>query len=47
MKKKTRSNSKKEEVLAAAKEQHKDDELYDTFAKIKLVYEGKCVKEFR
>ena len=37
----------------AAKEQQQDggddddDERYDTVAKIKLVYEGKCVKEFR
>ena len=35
---------------AAAKEQQQqndDDEWYDTVAKIKLVREGKCVKEFR
>ena len=33
---------------AAVKEQQQDDdERYDTVAKIKLVYEGKCVKEFR
>ena len=32
---------------AAVKEQKDDDERYDTVAKIKLVYEGKCVKEFR
>ena len=37
-----------EEVLAAAKgQQQDDDEQYDTVPKIKLVYEGKCVKEFR
>ena len=37
-----------EEVLAAAKEQQQDDdEQYDTVAKMKLVYEGKRVKEFR
>ena len=37
-----------EEVLAADKEQQQDDnEQYDTVAKIKLVYEGKRVKEFR
>ena len=32
---------------AAVKEQKDDDERYDTVAKIKLVYKGKCVKEFR
>ena len=33
---------------AAAKEQQQDDdERFDAVAKIKLVYEGKCVKEFR
>ena len=32
---------------AAAKEQQQDDdERYDTVTKIKLVYEGKCMKEF-
>ena len=30
-----------------AKEQQDDDERYDTVTKIKLVYEGKRVKEFR
>ena len=30
-----------------AKEQQGDDERYDTVTKIKLVYEGKRVKEFR
>ena len=36
-----------EEVPAAAKEQQQDDdEQYDTVPKIKLVYEGKRVKEF-
>ena len=36
-----------EEVLAAAKgQQQDDDEQYDTVPKIKLVYEGKHVKEF-
>ena len=35
-------------MLAAAKEQQQDDnEQYDTVAKLKLVYEGKRVKEFR
>ena len=34
---------------AAAKEQQQDDddECYDTVAKIKSVYEEKCLKEFR
>ena len=32
---------------AAKEQQQDDDERYDTVAKIKLVYEGKCVKEFR
>ena len=37
-----------EEVLAAAKgQQQDDDEQYDMVPKIKLVYEGKRVKEFR
>ena len=41
-----------EEEPAAAKEeqvkeQQDDDERYDTVTKIKLVYEGKRVKEFR
>ena len=38
-----------EEVLAAAKEQQQDDddEQHEAVAKIKLVYEGKRVKEFR
>ena len=37
-----------EEVLATDKEQQQDDnEQCDTVAKIKLVYEGKRVKEFR
>ena len=32
---------------AAAKEQQQDDdERYDTVTKMKLVYEGKCMKEF-
>ena len=31
----------------AAKEQQQDDERYDTVSNIKLVYEGKQVKEFR
>ena len=31
----------------AEEEQQQDDEQYDTVAKIKLVYEGKHVKEFR
>ena len=36
-----------EEVLAVAKgQQQDDDEQYDTVPKIKLVYEGKHVKEF-
>ena len=37
-----------DEVLAAAKgQQQYDDEQYDTIPKIKLVCEGKRVKEFR
>ena len=36
-----------EKVPPAAKEQQQDDEQYDTFSKIKLVYEGKRVEEFR
>ena len=37
-----------EEVLAAAKgQQQDDDKQYDTVPKIKLVYEGKRIKEFR
>ena len=38
-----------EEVLAAAKEQQQDDDdgQHEAVAKIKLVYEGKRVKEFR
>ena len=36
-----------EQGSAADKEQQQDDERYDMVAKIKLVYEGKRVKEFR
>ena len=35
------------EPAAAKEQQQDDDERYDTVAKIKLVYEGKRVKEFR
>ena len=33
--------------LAAAQEQQEDDKRHGTVTKIKLVYEEKCVKEFR
>ena len=36
-----------QEPAAAKEQQQDDDERYDTVAKIKLVYEGKRVKEFR
>ena len=36
-----------QEPAAAKEQQQDDDERYDTVAKIKLVYEGKPVKEFR
>ena len=45
----TKGQEQEEEVLAAAKEQQQDDddEQHEAVAKIKLVYEGKRVKEFR
>ena len=43
-----KEQQQEEEVPAAAKEQQQDDdEQYDKVAKIKLVCEGKRVKEFR
>ena len=43
-----KKQQQEEEVLAAAKKQQQDDdEQYHTVAKIKLVYEGKRVTEFR
>ena len=47
-KKRPRSNSKDKQKKATTKEQQQDDdEQYDTAPKIKLVYEGKRVKESR
>ena len=43
----TKEQQQDEKVPPAAKEQQQDDEQYDTFSKIKLVYEGKRVEEFR
>ena len=43
-----KETKEQQQVLAAAKEkQQDDDEQYDTVLKIKLVYEGKLLKEFR
>ena len=43
-----RQQQEEEEVPGAAKEQQHDDQgQYDAVAKIKLVYQGKRVKEFR
>ena len=36
-----------QEPAAAEEQQQDDDERYDTVAKIKLAFEGRCVKEFR
>ena len=48
-KEKTEEAKEQRQGPAASKEQQQDDddERYDTVAKIKLAYEGKCVKEFR
>ena len=47
-KKRPRSNSKDKQKKTTTKEQQQDDdEQYDRAPKIKLVYEGKRVKEFR
>ena len=35
------------QIPTAAEEQQQDDKRYDTVAKIKLVRDGNCVKEFR
>ena len=43
----TKEHPQEEKVPVAAKEQQQDDEQYDTVPKIKLVYEGTRVKEFR
>ena len=43
----TKEQPQEEKVPVAAKEQQQDDEQYDTVPKIKLVYEGTRVKEFR
>ena len=40
-------NQQQGPTAAKEQQQHDDDELYDTFAKIKLLYDGKCLKEFR
>ena len=44
-----KEEEKKPQKPTAPKKQQQDDddERYDTVAKIKLVYEGKCVKGFR
>ena len=41
------AKEQQQEPAAAKEQQQDDDERYDTVAKIKLVYEGKRVKEFR
>ena len=41
------AKEEQQEPAAAKEEEQDDDERYDTVAKIKLVYEGKRVKEFR
>ena len=47
---KEEENAKEEQqgpLAAREQQQDDDDEQYDTVAKMKLVYEGKRVKEFR
>ena len=41
-----KGQQQEEEVPTAAEKQQQDDQQYDTVAKIKLMYEGKRVKEF-
>ena len=42
-----KEEEEQQQVPTAAEEQQDDDERYDTVAKIKLVREGKRLKEFR
>ena len=41
------AKEQQQEPAAAKEQQQDDDERYDTVAKIKLMHEGKRVKEFR